>query len=302
MHRHAAQKIISISRPQLLFLNSNGVTSTGSLGQNNRLWQDICKYNLKKNPACECRFIQSKAFMLRKIIFSVVAMFISSAVNAQDTALRVAVLGNSMPMSYLDAKGELTGFSIAIIRALCEEIKANCQFKVITLDSLVAGEFDVAAIGLLDTPERRAKILLTKPFFRSASIWFTKQRKFPGTAGIRIAAVAGSAQAAFLQGKGWKMVPMQSNDQIAQMLMSDLADAGLVPMPTAISLMQNPGFSALNFQFMVMDEPGLAGDACFGVAPNNPELKKKLDTALDRIKRNGRYDKINSEFLPFRVN
>ncbi len=244
--------------------------------------------------------------MLRKILFNVLALLLACSANAQEMSLRIAVLGNSMPMSYQDAKGELTGFSIAIIRALCEELKANCHLKVITLDkaveSLVAGEFDVAGIGLLDTPERRSRILLTKPVFRSASIWFTKQRKFPGTPGIKIAAVSGSAQAAYIQSKNWKMVPMQSNDQIAQMLISDQADAGLIPMPTAISLMQNSGFSALNFQFTMMDEPGLGGDACFGVAPNNPELKKKLDAALDRIKRNGRYDTIHSEFLPLRGN
>lgn len=243
---------------------------------------------------------------MKKLLLTALFIFLVGSTGAQEAPLRVAVLGNSMPMSYLDSKGELTGFSIGIIRAMCEEMRASCNLRVIPLDkaveSLVAGEFDVAAIGLLDTPERRAKILLTKPFFRSASIWFTKNRKFPGTPGIKIAAVAGSAQSAFLQNKNWKVIPIQSNDQIAQMLMSDQADAGLIPMPTAISLMQNPGFSALNFQYMMMDEPGLSGDACFGVTPNNPELKRKLDSALDRIKRNGRYDKINSEFLPFRVN
>jgi len=209
-------------------------------------------------------------------------------------------------MSYQNAKGELTGFSIGIVRALCEDMGVTCNLKVIALDkaveSLVTEEFDVVAIGLLDTPERRSRILLTKPFFRSASIWFTKHRKFPGTPGIKVAAVAGSVQSAFLQNKGWKMVPMQSNDQIGQMLMSDQADAGLVPMPTAIALMQNASFSSLNLQYQIMDEPGLGGDVCFGVTPKKPELKKKLDAALDRIKRNGRYDKINSEFLPFRVN
>jgi ABC-type amino acid transport substrate-binding protein len=31
-------------------------------------------------------------------------------------------------------------------------------------------------------------------------------------------------------------------------------------------------------------------------------LKEQIDAALDRIKRNGTYDRINSRFLPFRVN
>jgi ABC-type amino acid transport substrate-binding protein len=47
--------------------------------------------------------------------------------------------------------------------------------------------------------------------------------------------------------------------------------------------------------------PELAGDLAFGISPRRPELKEEIDAALDRIKRNGTYDRINSRFLPFRV-
>lgn len=226
--------------------------------------------------------------------------------SAQELVLRVAVLGSSSPMSYVDAKGELTGFSIGIIRAVCEELHASCQLKVVALDKvvdgLVAGEFDVAAVGLLDTPERRARILLSKPFFRSQSVWFTKNGKQPGAQGIKVAAVSGSAQEAYIRSKGWKNEPLQSNDQVGRVLMSEQADAGLVPMPTAIALMQQSGFQKLGLQFVMMDDPGLGGDVCFGLPPMQSKLKAQVDAALERIKRNGRYDRINSEFLPFRVN
>ena len=36
-------------------------------------------------------------------------------------------------------------------------------------------------------------------------------------------------------------------------------------------------------------------------SPRRPELKHEINTALERIKRNGTYDRINSRFLPFRV-
>src|SRR6185369_515514 len=46
----------------------------------------------------------------------------------------------------------------------------------------------------------------------------------------------------------------------------------------------------------------LGGEAAFGISPRRPELKEQIDGALDRIKRNGKYDHVNSKFLPFRVN
>lgn len=48
-----------------------------------------------------------------------------------------------------------------------------------------------------------------------------------------------------------------------------------------------------------MNEPELGGDASFGITSRRPALKEQIDAALDRIKRNGTYDRINSRFLPF---
>lgn len=225
--------------------------------------------------------------------------------TASDKPLRVAVLDNSVPMSFRDAKGELTGFSIGIIRAVCEELRATCTYKVITLDKVIDGlladDFDIAAVGLLDTPERRAKVLLSKPFFRSRSILFAKRGARPGAPGARVAVVTGSAQEAYVRSKGWGVEPLRSNDQIAQALQADSADAGLVPMPTAIALVQQPGFDKLGLVSQALEAPGLGGDGCFAISPRQPELKARVDAALDRIRRDGRHDKINSQFLPFRI-
>ena len=225
--------------------------------------------------------------------------------GAADKPLRVAVLDSSAPMSYRDAKGELTGFSIGVIRAICEDMRANCHFQTTTLnkimDGLIQGEFDIAAAGLLDTPERRSKILMSKPVFRSRSIWLSKNGARAGTPGLRVAVVLGSAQESFVRANGWRVEPLQSNDQSGQILLSNQADAALIPMPTALALMQQPEFRKLGLTTQVMDAPGLGGDVGFGIAPKRTDLKVKVDLAIERIKRNGQYDKINSEFLPFRV-
>lgn len=232
-------------------------------------------------------------------------LVVSLQAGASDKPLRIAVLDSSAPMSFRDTKGELTGFTIGIIRAICEEMRVSCHFKAIALnevtDVLTQDEFDMAAIGLLDTPERRAKILMSKPIFRSRSVWLAKNGIRPNTPGLKVAVVLGSAQESYVRANGWKVEPLSSNDQSSHVLQSNQADAALIPMPTALGLMQQPGFPKLGLMTQVMDAPGLGGDACFGISPRHPELKVKVDAAIERIKRNGRYDKINSEFLPFRV-
>lgn len=219
--------------------------------------------------------------------------------------LRVAVLENAPPMAFRDASGRLTGFSIEIARAICAEMQAPCTFQPTTLnrviDQLAAGEADLAAVSMLDTPERRAKILFAKPYFRSFSLWFARAGVTPGGPGIRIAVVGASAQERFARGRGWETVAVQTNGELVEPLRAGVAQAAIVPMATGFGLMKNDAFRTLELVSTVMHEAELRGDVAFGISPRRPELKATVDAALDRIKRNGTYDRINSQFLPLRV-
>jgi ABC-type amino acid transport substrate-binding protein len=226
--------------------------------------------------------------------------------QAGNRPLRVAVLENSPPMAYRDARGELTGFSIGIMRALCEEMRASCEYHVTTLDEVVdalaAGFYDIAAVSLLETPERRAKVLFAKPYFRSISLWFARPGVLPGQPGMRVAVVHGSAQERYVQARGWELLAVRTNGELAEPLRAGLAQAAVVPMSSAINLMKLPEFRELGLSSTVMPDPELGGDASFAIAPARPDLKEQMDAALERIKRNGTYDRVNSLFLPFRIN
>lgn len=225
---------------------------------------------------------------------------------AETSTLRVAVLENAPPMSYRDASGKLTGFSAEVIRAICVEINARCEFRVSTLDrvieSLVQDEIDIAAISLLDTPERRRKILFAKPYFRSISLWFASPGILPGHPNIRVAAVKGSAQEQYAVQQKWLVVGVPTNGQLAEPLLAGVAQAALMPMSTAFNLQKNKSFQQLKLESTVMQVPELSGQASFGINPRKPELKHSIDNGLEKIKRNGVYDRINTQFLPFRIN
>lgn len=243
----------------------------------------------------------------RLVIRSILATLclVAGAVTAAEQTLRVAVLENSPPMSYRDADGRLTGFSAEIIRAVCAEMQARCELQPIVLervlDALGSGEIDIAAVSLLDTPERRARILFATPYFRSTSLWFARPGVQPGDRGIRVAAVKGSAQERYARSQGWDTVAVPTNGELGQPLLAGVAQAAIVPMNTSLALTKDKDFQALGLTSTIMKAPELIGNASFGISPRRPELKEAIDGALEKIKRNGVYERINSQFLPFRV-
>lgn len=244
-----------------------------------------------------------RRFVVRSILAAL--CLAAGTLSAAEQTLRVAVLENSPPMSFREPDGNMTGFSVEIIRAVCGEMQARCEIDTImlehVLDALTRDEIDIAAVSLLDTPERRARILLTKPYHRSTSIWFAKPGVLPGDRNIRVAAVKGSAQERYARSQGWNTVPVPTNGELGKPLLAGVAQAAIVPMLTSLALTKDKSFQALGLTSTVMKAPELTGNASFGINPRRPELKEAVDKALETIKLSGVYEKINSQFLPFRV-
>ena len=219
--------------------------------------------------------------------------------------LKVAVLDDSPPMGYRDGNGQLTGFSIAVMRALCSEMAMHCDFETRRLehlvDDLASGHFDIAAIGLLNTPERRKRILFTRPVYRSLTVLFVRPGLKPGQPGVRLSIFKGSAQESYIKSQGWDFVGAQTDLEMIEQLRAGVTQACIVPLMTSLNLRRNPKFMQLDLEMSVLNHPELDTNASFGISPKRPELKEPLDRALDRIKVNGTYDRINSQFLPFRV-
>ncbi|HRD90037.1 MAG TPA: transporter substrate-binding domain-containing protein [Accumulibacter sp.] len=236
---------------------------------------------------------------------ALLALATSAPALAADGVLRVAVLSNSPPMSYTDAAGRPAGFNVGIAHALCEAMELRCRLTVVPLQRVIpavaAGEFDFAAVSLLDTAERRAKVLFSQPYYRSSSVWFAKPGVEPGAASLRVAAVAGSAQWRYAMAQGWKTTMVRHHSELPALLAADKVDAVLIPMATALTLRQDSAIQPLGLVTTIMHQAELSGDVCFAVNPARPELREQINEAFDRIKRDGRFDRLNSEYLPFRL-
>ena len=239
---------------------------------------------------------------LRQLLVSLCLLI---ALPASAQTIKVGVFDDAPPLAYRDDKGTLTGFTVAIAEALCAELKLRCELQVVRLetviDDLAAGQIDVAAVGLLNTPERRKRIAFTKPVYRSTTLWFARPGIKLDAPGVRIAVFKGSAQERFAQAKGWQTVGAITDADIIDQLAAGVAQAGIAPLMSSFNLFRNPRFLKLGLSTQVFSTPELDTQASFGLNPRNLELKEALDRGLDTIKRNGVFDRINSQFLTLRV-
>ena len=95
-----------------------------------------------------------------RLLAALVLMISSGLVAAE--VLQIGVQASSPPFSYIDGSGERAGFDIDIVKALCEEIEAQCEFIESGFAGLIPrlekGEFD-AVVGSLSITDERLKVV-----------------------------------------------------------------------------------------------------------------------------------------------
>lgn len=257
------------------------------------------------SPTGFYRVAQRMRYRIAMLCMTILLFGLHVSAQAKDP-IRIGVLENSPPMSWRDHEGNFKGYSIDMLNEVCHELGWACTFIPSTIAGAIgdlrSDRIDIAGMSLLPTEERRAQILLARPYYTSFTVWFARSGTRPDDPGIRVAVVSGSAQARFANAHGWKTVETARNDDLSGLVINGKADGMLAPMMTVLGFRTNPSVQAMNLIVQPMNEPELTGATSFGISPNKPLLKTKVDGALEKLERNGTYDRINSRYVPFRVN
>lgn len=101
---------------------------------------------------------------MKKLLLASAIAFATLSANAQET-ITFAMEPSYAPFETTNEKGEVIGFDVDIAKALCEELKATCEFKTQSFDSLIAGlkfkNFDAIISGMDITEVRQKQVAFT---------------------------------------------------------------------------------------------------------------------------------------------
>lgn len=228
--------------------------------------------------------------------------------------IRIGVEGAYPPFSKTEEDGSVTGFDIDIANALCAELKAKCTLVKQDWDgiipALIARKYD-AIIATMDiTEERKKKVDFTNKYQHIPARFVAKKGS------------AYEASDAFMKGKKVGVqrattmdLYISDNYPSAKIKRYGSADeayldlkAGRLDYVMADSAAITDGLLAKDggdkFEFVgpKLNDPKWFGyGAGIAVRKQDQDLKEQLNKAIDAIRANGTYKKIQDKYFTFDV-
>ncbi len=253
--------------------------------------------------------------MFKKSLFaaSVAALSLSAgAAVAQDMKLKIGTEGAYPPFNNLEADGSLVGFDVDIARALCEEMKAECEFVTQDWDGIIpalqAGKFDAIIASMSITDERKKKVDFTNKYYNTP----------PAVAVPKDSDIAGSS----MSDLAGKAIGVQGSTTHSNYAEATYTDSDIRQYPTADEYkldIANGRLDAVLEDIIVLQEwlssddgacckiaatitpdPTIHGEgAGIAVRKGETELVEKFNAAIDAIRANGKYKEINDQYFDF---
>ncbi|WP_395517106.1 ABC transporter substrate-binding protein [Pseudorhizobium flavum] len=235
---------------------------------------------------------------------------VAGSASAQEKIV-IASEGAYPPFNSLETDGTLTGFDIDIAKALCEEMKAECELVTNDWDGMIpalqAKKFDAIIASMSITPERLQQVDFSKKYYNTGPA----------------IAVPKDTDITDLEGLKGKTLGAQTSTTHANYAEKHMPDSDLKLYPTADEYkldIQNGRIDAVIDDVVVLSEwvKSEDGACCKILTPLTPDveingegagiavrkgdpLADKFTAAIAAIRENGKYKEINDKYFDFDV-
>ncbi|RZF24215.1 transporter substrate-binding domain-containing protein [Paraburkholderia sp. UYCP14C] len=244
------------------------------------------------------------------------AAIISAASFAQPAVAQQRLVfgfdGSFPPFASIDAAGQMHGFDVDLVKAVCDELKAKCELKNIPWDgiftALESGKIDVVAAALNITDERKKKYLMTTSYLKSPFVFMVPKASnvssAPSLSGQAVGVVGGSIPEKYLREK-LKSISVQGYDSIDAAVL-DL-DAGRVAAVFSEQVNLEPAFvrakpGVYKIVGSPVEDPAYVGQGKgFALQKDKTELLQKINQALAKIDANGERSKLSVKWFGTQV-
>lgn len=211
------------------------------------------------------------------------------------------------PMGFRDEKGQLIGFDIDLANEVSKRLGITIEFQPIDWSmketELNAGNIDFIWNGYTITAERQEKVAFSKPYLENSQIIVVLANSDVKTkadlTGKNVAVQAESsaldainAEPDFVKSVN-ELVEFSTNNEAFMDLEAGRSNALVVDEVLARFYMRQNGQD----KFKVLEEDFGDEEYGIGLRKDEAELLKKLDEALNEMKKDGTYDEIYAKWF-----
>jgi arginine/ornithine transport system substrate-binding protein len=254
--------------------------------------------------------------LMTVVLAAVAVTVVSGPVAAKEwKKIRIGVEGAYPPFSEVTPEGKLIGFDIDIANAICAEMGAECSLVQQDWDgiipSLLARKYDAIIASMSITEERKKKVAFTHKYYNTPAKFSRKKGS-----GIEITKAG-------LKGKTVGVQRATTHDNFVTETFGDAVEikryatqdeayldarAGRLDLLLADSMAMNDGFlkteNGSGWEFVgpaYTDVKYFGEGAGIAVRKQDHDLVDKLNKAIQAIRANGTYKKINDKYFEFDV-
>lgn len=234
----------------------------------------------------------------------------AGTVHAKDwKEIRIAFDIPYEPFEYKDENGNLTGFEVELAEAMCEEMKADCEFVIQAWDGMIPGliarKFDAIMSSMSITEERAKRVQFSKPYYNTPGGWFARDdfdtdvTDMTAMKGKTVGVQRGTTMDTFVTNEMSNVVTVKrytTADDMVLDLEGQRLDVVFVDYPVGEqTVLSKEGFKEVG-------EPVKLGEGV-GVAmrKRDTDLAEKVNAALDTLKNDGTYDTIMKKYFTYDV-
>lgn len=255
-----------------------------------------------------------KKFMIALIIAGF--MLVGVQAGAKEwKEVKIGVEGAYPPFSLVDKDGKLQGFDIDITYALCDAMKVKCTLVKQDFDglipSLLAKKIDAIIASMSITEERKQKVDFTHKYYNSPAKFVRKKGSGmeitkAGLKGKTVGVQQSTVHDTYLTDNYGDVVSIKRYGTLDDAYL-DLA-AGRLDLLLADSVAVKEGLldkpAGKDFEFVGPDltDPKWFGEGIgIAVRKQDTELREKFNKAIDAIRANGTYKKIQDKYFNFDI-
>lgn len=225
-------------------------------------------------------------------------------INNKGTVV-VVTEGNYPPFTYLDEKGNLTGYDVEVARAVAKKLGVNVEFKTLKwvgiLPGVEKGDYDIAANQItLSSPERQAKFDKAEPYSWSGVGILVRAdddrvKAYKDIAGLTAAQIRTSSYGERASQAGASVRSVESLTQACNLVKMKEADLTMNDDLAILDYVKNRGEGKVKLAWSSPAEEKKG--AGLVLAKGNDDALAKINEAMLALKQDGTLKQLGEQFF-----